>query len=219
VPVPLPDLMKRLLAAAFFTSFMHLLPAQAQPTKPVPATPATKPVAPTSAARPGPLAVARYNGHLASDPAQFIVDVRTMMLATNNVAAQNIGEKLRQLWGSNQLTSSQQSRIAELSQKMLDKKFRPLPHLATFYNALVGGKNLVKLSDGQVDQLLDVLSQSLERDPNTDTEKFLTSTARLLNGGYLYRSGFSSLRVVGGQLSFAHKGSANQATPTPSVDS
>jgi hypothetical protein len=214
--------MKRLLAAAFFTSFLHLLPTQAQTTKPVPAAPAAKPPAPAGApgaARPGaPLAVTRYNGHLAADPAQFIIDVRTMLLATNNVAAQNIGEKLRQLWGSNQLTSSQQSRIAELSQKMLDKKFRPLPHLATFYSALVGGKNLAKLSDGQVDQLLDVLSQSLERDPNTDTEKFLTSTARLLNGGYLYRTGFSSLRVVGGQLSFAHKGAATEPSSTASFD-
>nr|GFD20452.1 hypothetical protein [Tanacetum cinerariifolium] len=50
------------------------------------------------------------------------------------------------------------------------------------------------------------------------TEKFLTSTARLLNGGYLYRSGFNSLRVVGGQLSFAHKGAATNANPAASFD-
>ena len=92
MPVPLPDLMKRLLAAAFFTSFLHLLPTQAQTTKPVPAAPAAKPPAPAGAAgavRPSaPLAVTRYNGHLAADPAQFIIDVRTMLLATNNAAAQ-----------------------------------------------------------------------------------------------------------------------------------
>jgi len=224
LPVPLPDLMKRLFTAAFFTSFLHLLPAAAQTTKPVATPPAAKPAAPTDgrapgATRPAQVIVAqRYNGHLAPDPAQFIVDVRTMLLATNNAAAQATGEKLRQLWGSNQLTSTQQSRIAELSQKMLDKKFRPLPHLATFYSALVGGKNLAKLSDGQVDQLLDVLSQSLDRDPNVDTEKFLISTARLLNGGYLYRSGFNSLRMVGGQLSFAHKGAATEPSPTASFE-
>jgi hypothetical protein len=216
--------MKRLLAAAFFTSFLQLLPAQAQTSKPAPAAPAAKPAAPPDgrapgAVRPGQVTVAaRYTGHLSPDPAQFIVDVRTMLLATNNAAAQAIGEKLRQLWNSNQLTSSQQSRIAELSQKMLDKKFRPLPHLATFYSALVGGKNLAKLSDGQVDQLLDVLTQSLDRDPNADTEKFLTSTARVLNGGYLYRTGFNSLRVVGGQLSFAHKGVATEPSPTASFE-
>jgi hypothetical protein len=66
---------------------------------------------------------------------------------------------------------------------MLDKQFRPLPHLVTFYNALVGGKNLAKLSDGQIDQLLDVLSQSLDRDPTTDTEQVLSSTARWLPSG------------------------------------
>ncbi|MFD1871935.1 hypothetical protein [Hymenobacter bucti] len=214
--------MKRLFAAAFLTSFLHLLPAPAQTTKP--AAPAAKPPAPTDGRAPGAVrpsqvvVAARYNGHLSPDPAQFIVDVRTMLLATNNAAAQAIGEKLRLLWGSNQLTSSQQSRIAELSQKMLDKKFRPLPHLVTFYSALVGGKNLVKLSDGQVDQLLDVLGQSLERDTNPDTEKFLTSTARVLNGGYLYRTGFNSLRVVGGQISFAHKNAATEPSPTASFD-
>jgi hypothetical protein len=217
--------MKRFFAATLVTGFLHLLPAQAQTTKPtpVPAPPAGQAPAPPGR-RPAaqearaPLAVARYNGHLSPDPAQFIIDARTMLLATNNVAAQAIVEKLRQLWGSNQLTSSQQRLIAELSQKMLDKKFRPVPHLATFYSAIVGGKNLVKLSDGQVDQLLDVLGQSLQRDSNTDTDKFLTSTARLLNGGYLYRSSFSSLRVVGGQLSFVHKGAATEPNPNASFE-
>lgn len=217
--------MKRFFAATLLTGFLHLLPAQAQTTKPtpVPAPPATQPAAPpggrpAGSVRAAPLAVARYTGHLSPDPAQFIIDARTMLLATNNAAAQAIVEKLRALWGSNQLTSSQQSRIAELSQTMLDKKFRPLPHLATFYSAIVGGKNLVKLSDGQMDQLLDVLGQSLARDSNPDTDKFLTATARLLNGGYLYHSNFSSLRVVGGQLSFAHKGAASEPNPNASFE-
>ncbi|RZK17211.1 MAG: hypothetical protein EOO56_18425, partial [Hymenobacter sp.] len=197
--------MKRLFAAAFFASFLHLLPALAQSTKP--GTPAASPPAPVDGraagqVRPGQVAVGKYTGHLSPDPAQFIVDVGTMMVATNNAPARAIADKLRQLWGSNQLTSSQQRRIAELSQKMLDKKFRPTPHLAAFYAALVGGKNQAKLTDTQTDQLLEVLGQSLERDPNADTEKFLTTTARVLNGGYLYRSSFNSLRAVGGQFFF-----------------
>jgi len=221
--------MKRLFAAAFFTtltSLLHLLPAQAQPGK-LGTAPATKPpatAAPDSRtpapARPGQVAVSsRYTGHLSADPAQFIVDVGTMMLATNNNAAKLTADKLRQLWGSNSLTSSQQLRIAELSQKLLDKKFRPQPHLAAFYAAIVGGKNQAKLSDAQLDQLLEVLGQSLERDPTGDTEKFLVTTARVLNGGYLYRSGFNSLRVGGGQFSFAHKGQATEPNPGISFDS
>ncbi|MEJ7658414.1 MAG: hypothetical protein WKG07_01700 [Hymenobacter sp.] len=78
------------------------------------------------------VSVARFTGHLSPDPAQFIIDVRTMMLATNNAGAKALGDQLRQLWGSNQLTASQQTTIAALSQKMLDKKLRPIPHLTAF---------------------------------------------------------------------------------------
>ena len=214
--------MKRLLAAAFFTSLLHLLPAQAQPTKPgAPAAP--PPTAPDGRTpgqvRPGQVAVARYSGHLSPDPAQFIVDVGSMMVATNSAPARAIADQLRQLWGTNQLTSSQQRRIAELSQKMLDKKFRPTPHLAAFYAILVGGKKQSRLGDAQTDQFLEVLGQSLERDPTTDTDKFLTTTARLVNGGYLYHTSFNSLRAVGGQLSFVHKGAATEADPNATFDS
>ncbi|MDJ0365761.1 hypothetical protein QMK33_11410 [Hymenobacter sp. H14-R3] len=207
--------MKRLLAA-FFCITLPLLPAGAQTTKPT-AAPAVKPAAsPTpppagrvaGEARPGQVSVQRYTGHLSPDPAQFIMDVRTMMLASGNAGAQALGEQLRQLWSSNQLTTSQQTAIAALSQKILDKKMRPLPHLTAFYSALVSGKTKASLSDGQVDQYLDALGQSVDKDPLADTEKYLLSTARVLNGGYLYRSGFNALRVAGGSLSFAYKGAA-----------
>lgn len=207
--------MKRLLAALFCLT-LPLLPAGAQTTKP--ATPAAKPTGAPAATpapptdgrtpgevRPGQVAVQRYTGHLSPDPAQFIIDVRTMMLATNNNGAKALGEQLRQLWASNQLTASQQTAIAGLSQKMLDKKLRPIPHLTAFYSALVGGKTKASLSDQQVDQYLAAVGQSVEKDPAADVEKYLVTTARVLNGGYLYRTGFNALRVMGGQLSFAYK--------------
>ncbi|MBO2032967.1 hypothetical protein J4D99_16335 [Siccationidurans ginsengisoli] len=208
--------MKRLLAAFFCLSF-PLLPAAAQMAKPPAAKPgvppAATPVPPTDGrasgeVRPGQVSVQRYTGHLSPDPAQFIIDVRTMMLATNNAGAMALGDKLRQLWGSNQLTASQQTAIAALSQKMLDKKLRPVPHLTAFYSALVTGKARAGLSDQQVDQYLDALGQSVEKDPAADVEKYLLTTARVLNGGYLYRSGFNALRVMSGQLSFAYKAAA-----------
>ncbi|WP_460583973.1 hypothetical protein [Hymenobacter arcticus] len=213
--------MKRLLAA-FFCITLPLLPAGAQTTKPA-AAPAAKPAAvPTpppagrvaGEARPGQVSVQRYTGHLSPDPAQFIIDVRTMMLASNNAGAQALGDQLRQLWGSNQLTASQQAAIAVLSQKILDKKMRPLPHLTAFYSALVSGKTKAGLTDGQVDQYLDALGQSVDKDPLADTEKYLLTTARVLNGGYLYRSGFNALRATGGSLSFAYK---TAAVPDPNA--
>ncbi len=207
--------MKRLLAA-LFCLMLPLLPAGAQTAKPAaPAAkptgaPATTPAPPTDGrtpgtVRPGQVVVQRYTGHLSPDPAQFIIDVGTMMLATNNAGAKALGEQLRQLWASNQLTASQQTTIAALSQKMLDKKLRPVPHLTAFYSAIVSGKTKAGLNDQQVDQYLNVVGQSVEKDPAADVEKYLTTTARVLNGGYLYRTGFNALRMTGGQLSFAYK--------------
>ncbi|TDN37719.1 hypothetical protein E4631_02340 [Hymenobacter sp. UV11] len=152
--------------------------------------------------------MARYTGHLSPDPEQFIIDVRTMMVATNNAGAKTLGDQLRQLWGSNQLTASQQTTIAGLSQQMLDKKLRPIPHLTAFYSALVNGKTKAGLSDKQLDQYLDALGQSVEKDPATAVEKYLMATAQMLSGGYVYRSGFNALRATGGQLSFAYKAAA-----------
>lgn len=226
--------MKRLLAA-FFCLTLPLLPAGAQTTKPVapaakpPGPPATAPALPTDGrapgdVRPGQAAAQRYTGHLSPDPAQFIIDVHTMVVASNNAGAKVLDEQLRKLWGSNQLTASQQTTIAKLSQQMLDKKLRPIPHLTAFFSAIVGGKTKAGLSDTQLDQYLAAVGQSVEKDPVADVEKYLVTTARVLNGGYLYRTGFNALRMTGGQLSFAYKAAAVpdpnatfDAAPAPAV--
>ena len=150
-----------------------------------------------------PAAVVR-GPRLSIDPAQFMLDLQAMMASTNNAGAKAVGVQLQQLWGSNRLTSSQQARIVALSQVMLAKKFRPRPQFETFFRAVVGGATTAKLSDQQMDQYLDVLGQTLDKEPVTETDKFLSSTSHFLNGGYLYRSGFNSLRAAGGTVSFAY---------------
>ena len=212
------------LAAVFLCLISPWLATQAQPTKPAASPPAAKPAPPITdgrtagSVRPGQISAQHFTGHLSPEPAQFILDVQSMLFATNNAAAKVLGDQLRQLWGSNQLTASQQTTIAGLSQKMLDKKMRPIPHLTAFFSAIVGGKNKLRLSDAQVDQYLATVGQSVEKDPTADLEKYLLATARLLNGGgVLYRSGFNSLRAVGGQLSFAYK-AAPTIDPNASFD-
>jgi hypothetical protein len=162
----------------------------------------TKAPAPGAAA---PAAPPAYRvGKLSTDPAQYIADVQSMMAATNNAAAKATAARLKELWASNRLTASQQARIVALSQAMLAKKFRPRPHFETLFGAILGGATTAKLSDAQMDQYLDVFGQTLEKEAPQETEKFMASTNRFLNGGYLYRSGYSRLRAVGGTVSFAY---------------
>ena len=169
-------------------------PARAQTKVPVPA--------PAGAV---PAAAPRYQiGKLSTDPAQYIVDVQSMMASTNTAGARVAGARLKALWGSNRLTASQQARIVALSQTMLTKKFKPRPHFEALFGAIVGGATTAKLNDQQMDQYLDVLGQTLEKEAPQETEKYIFSTNRFLNGGYLYHSGFNSLRAVGGTVSFAY---------------
>ena len=162
----------------------------------------TKAPAPNGAA---PAAPPRYQvGKLSTDPLQYIADVQSMMASTNNAGARAVAARLKELWGTNRLTASQQARIVALSQTMLAKKFRPRPHFEMLFGAIVGGATTGKLSDQQMDQYLDVLGQTLEKEAPQETEKFIFSTSRFFNGGYLYRSGYNTLRALNGTVSFAY---------------
>ena len=85
----------------------------------------------------------------------------------------------------------------------------------------MGGKTKAGLTDAQTDQYLAALGQSVERDPAAAVEKYLMATTHVLNGGYVYRSGFNTLRATGGQLSFAYKAAAapdpNASFDTPAA--
>ncbi|MGI4873516.1 MAG: hypothetical protein ACRYFX_20360 [Janthinobacterium lividum] len=197
--------MKRLLAALFCSS-LGWLPALAQTTPPA------KPA-------PGPAGVARWNGHLSPEPQQFMLDVQAMMTSVGTPNAKAGVERLGQLWGSNTLTAGQQRSIAELAEQMLGKKMKPVPHLTTFFAAVVGAKTKANLSEAQLDQYLGVVKQSVEKDSPADLDKYLVSTAQLLgSGNTLYRSGYNSLRFSGGQLAFSYK-AAPVVDPNLSFDS
>ncbi|WP_046246148.1 hypothetical protein [Hymenobacter terrenus] len=186
--------MKQLLILTTWLSLLIGSYASAQaPAK----APGTNPAAPPAAPR--------YQvGKLSTDPVQYMTDVQSMMATTNNAGARVVAARLKELWGSNRLTASQQARIIALSQTMLSKRFRPRPQFESFFGAIVGGATIAKLTDQQMDQYLDVVGQTLEKEAPAETEKFLSSTNRFLNGGYLYRSGFNSLRAIGGTVSFAY---------------
>ena len=150
----------------------------------------------------------KYVGKLSTDPAQYIIDAQAMMVSTNTASARVAASKLRSLWASNRLTATHQGRIVAISQLLLAKKFRPRPHFEALFTAINGaaGFGASKLSDQQLDQYLDVLSQTIEKEPVLNSERFLLTSSRFFNGGVLYRSGFNSLRAKGGTVSFAYNG-------------
>ncbi|UOQ75808.1 hypothetical protein MUN84_14285 [Hymenobacter sp. 5516J-16] len=186
-------------------------PAWAQ-QKPQPA----KQPAGTPAAAP---ALPKFTGKLSSEPEQFMVDVQSMMATTNNATAKAAGARMQQLWASNKLTATQQRYIVSLSQYMLARKFRPKPHFEHFYTAIAAGALVQNFSDQQMTEFLSVVGKALEKEQPTDAEKFMASAAQFLDTRSLYRSRYSTLRVVGGTFSFAYNEAdmPSMAPPAPPV--
>ncbi|UPL49488.1 hypothetical protein [Hymenobacter sublimis] len=186
-------------------------PAWAQ-QKPQPA----KQPAGTPAAAP---ALPKFTGKLSSEPEQFMVDVQSMMATTNNATAKAAGARMQQLWASNKLTATQQRYIVSLSQYMLARKFRPKPHFEHFYTAIAAGALVQNFSDQQMTEFLSVAGKALEKEQPTDAEKFMASAAQFLDTRSLYRSRYSTLRVVGGTFSFAYNEAdmPSMAPPAPPV--
>ncbi|WP_426490225.1 hypothetical protein [Hymenobacter sp. 102] len=155
---------------------------------------------------PAPVAPAlpKFTGKLSSEPAQFMVDVQSMMATTNNAAAKTAGTRLQQVWASNRLTATQQRYIVALSQYMLGRKFRPKPHFEQFYTAIAAGVLVQNFSDQQMTEFLDVAGKTLEKEQPADAEKFLATSAAFLDTKFLHKSRYSSLQVVGGTFSFAY---------------
>ncbi|MBX0292848.1 hypothetical protein K3G63_20560 [Hymenobacter sp. HSC-4F20] len=149
-------------------------------------------------------ALPKFTGKLSSEPEQFMVDVQSMMATTNMASAKAAGARMQQLWASNKLTATQQRYIVSLSQYMLARKFRPRPHFEHFYTAIAAGALVQNFSDQQMTEFLSVAGKTLEKELPAESEKFLASAAQFLDTKFLYRSRYSTLRVVGGTFSFAY---------------
>ncbi|TGE14842.1 hypothetical protein [Hymenobacter elongatus] len=182
------------------------VPAWAQQTK----TPPSKqqPAAPAAQALP------KFTGKLSKEPAQFIIDVQSMMATTNNAASKAAGARLQQLWASNKLTATQQGRIVEISQQMLLRKYKPRPAMEGFYTAITAGATVQNLSDKQMDEFLEVVVKTVNRETVANAEKFLISAGQFLDTKTLYKSRYNTLRVIGGTFSFAYN-EVDMPQPTP----
>ncbi|RPD46432.1 hypothetical protein DNI29_15670 [Hymenobacter sediminis] len=161
----------------------------------------------------------KWTGKLSSEPQQFMLDVQAMMASTNSGTARATGNRLLQVWASNRLTATQQRYIVSLSQYMLARKFRPKPHFEHFYTAIAAGTLTQNFSDQQMTEFLSVAGKALEKEQVADAEKFLASAAQFLEGKFLYRSRYSTLRVVGGTFSFAYNETdmPSMAPPAPAA--
>ncbi|WP_210461935.1 hypothetical protein [Rufibacter roseolus] len=151
----------------------------------------------------------------AEDPEQFVLDMRAMMAGTKNAAAVQVGTGFEEAWASGRLNSSQKKKVMDLAQEMLKKKLKSRPHFDNFLGTVGSSVNLHQYTGANLDQLLKVMEQTLQKQDIKVYEKFLANTQQFLLSKTLYKGPTNSLQAQGGAFTFEYR----EGTAAPAADS
>jgi hypothetical protein len=145
---------------------------------------------------------------LSTEPAQYIIDAKNMLVTGKAKDAEQLGAALESVWGNQRLTDKQKQHVVDISQRMYRKKLRVNPHYADFYQMLVGAVNHHNMRGAQIDNMLEVVDKAVQQDEGVALDRFFHNTSSYLSSGILYQNKQYTLRTIGGTVSFAYEGKA-----------
>lgn len=150
-----------------------------------------------------------------SDPAQFIGEVTGMLNSSKSATMQQTSLDFQAAWPI--FEASHQKKIIDISQKMLkSKKYRPNPHFVDLFSILTFLKKK-NMTSQQIDSLLYVTAKTTEKLTVKQVSTFFTSMRLFLESGFVYKTKFNSLLVVGGSYTFKYVASINDI-PLPDAN-
>ncbi|QHL87745.1 hypothetical protein GU926_10005 [Nibribacter ruber] len=147
------------------------------------------------------------------DPQKFLIDARAIMAGTKNAAALEVATALETAWNSGKLSAGQKTKVMELSQQMLKKKMKSRPHFESFWGAVSSAVNVHQYTGANLDQFLNVIEQTLQKQDFKTYEKFLNNSYAFLGTKTLYKGPTNGLRVLGGTFAFEYRDGAAPAGP------
>ncbi|WP_207436264.1 hypothetical protein [Sabulibacter ruber] len=151
----------------------------------------------------------------ADDPQQFLADVKAMMAGTKNEAAIQVATGIETAWNSGKVSPKQQAKVMDLAQQMLKKKFKSRPHFENFLGSVATSVNAHQYTGANLDQFLNVVDQTLQKQDVKVFEKFLANTHQFLSTKALYKGPTNRLQAINGVFAFEYR----EGTPAPAVDS
>ena len=128
-----------------------------------------------------------------------------MMATTRNDNAMNVANLLEMAWNSGNLSQDQKEHIIKFAKGLQAKKYRPRPHFENYFAAIGSAVNVHDFKGAQIDQLLDVIDKTYEKEDPKTVEQFMATTARFLATKALYRTTTNSLRIIGGTFNFEYR--------------
>lgn len=134
-----------------------------------------------------------------SEPEKFIAEVNTMFQNSKSASLLEVGTNFNSVWGN--FEDKQRKKIIEISQEMVKlKRFR-----ASHYGDLFGGLAAAKtrgLPSSQLDSILYITQKILPKFDGKQTNYYFTTLRQFLEGDFLYKSSYNTLKISGGTFSF-----------------
>ncbi|AKD02460.1 hypothetical protein POKO110462_16670 [Pontibacter korlensis] len=151
-------------------------------------------------------AQAQSQTKLSTEPADFVGDVKAMLVAGKVENAEALSADLEEVWSSGKLSSKQKTEVIDIAQRMYRKRMRSTPHFSDFFTTLTAGIKKQNLRADQLDNLLEVTGKAVKQEDTKRLEQFLRTTSLYMDQNKLFQNSYYSLRTSGGSFSFAYEG-------------
>ncbi len=127
--------------------------------------------------------------------------VAALLERTNNAEADSIGQDFSALWPSS-FSPAQQQKIMDIAIAIQEHKMPHIPYFRDFFGMLAAGVNLRGLSGNKLDNLLKMLSTSLERNKPRNFSRELINLRIFFEKEMLHYSRFNRLYVLNADYDF-----------------
>ncbi|MDX5436423.1 MAG: hypothetical protein LPK03_04475, partial [Pontibacter sp.] len=157
------------------------------------------------------IVVAQAQSRVSDKAAEFVADVKAMLVTGKATNAEKLGADLEAVWNGGTLTSKQQKEIIDITQGLYRKRMRVNPHMENFFTMVTAGVNNQNMRGKQLDDMLDVTAKAVQNEDGKHLETFLHAASLFLKTNRIYQNTYYRLNTSGGSFSFAYEGASKKS--------
>jgi hypothetical protein len=138
---------------------------------------------------------------LSDKPEEFLADAKNFLALSNNPQAESIAQNFDKLWNSGKLTDTQKSKLANVSNFMFKKGYKP-PQFVGLFDAVILGVNNALMPQTLLDNYLEALRKSVETGDIKTTLRYVDISRLYFTNRAIYFTNFNRLYVQNGSIGF-----------------
>jgi len=138
---------------------------------------------------------------LSEKPEEFLADAIKFLALSNDSHAEVIAQNFEKLWISGKLTDAQKAKLANVSNFMFKKGYKPAQFVGLF-DALVLGVNSTLMPQNSLDNYLETLRKSVETGDIKTSLRYIDVSRLFFNNRAIYFTNFNRLYAQNGTISF-----------------